>query len=96
MRKTEPLDPDVLAAKLQVQAGGRDRDGELIVDRERLRGALGTLPDEQRRALLLAVFFGRTAGEVAAHESIPIGTAKTRIRTALLKVRDWLEVADAA
>jgi RNA polymerase sigma-70 factor (ECF subfamily) len=96
MRKTEPLDPDVVAAKLQLQGGGRDRDGELREEKERLRGGLASLPDEQRRALLLAVFFGRTAGEVAAHESIPIGTAKTRIRTALLKMRDWLEVADAA
>jgi RNA polymerase sigma factor (sigma-70 family) len=96
LRKTEPLDPDVVAAKLQLQGRGRDRDGELREERERLRSALATLPDEQRRALLLAVFFGRTAAEVAAHESIPLGTAKTRIRTALLKVRDWLEVADAA
>jgi RNA polymerase sigma-70 factor (ECF subfamily) len=96
MRKSEPFDPDVVAAKLQLQGGGRDREGELREEKERLRGALATLPDEQRRALLLAVFFGRTAGEVAAHESIPLGTAKTRIRTALLKVRERLEVADAA
>lgn len=97
LRKAEPLDPETMAAKLQLQSRGREREEEsTIAERERLREALASLPDDQRRALLLAVFSGRTAKEVAAHEAIPLGTAKTRIRTALLRVRDWMEVADAA
>ena len=60
----------------------------------RLRRALATLPEEQRRALLLATFFGRTAREIAALEGMPLGTAKTRVRTALLRLRSELEVAD--
>lgn len=96
VKRAEPLDPEVVAAKLQLEAD-HDRGVEAGVgERERLRQALSILPDEQRRALVLAVFFGRTAGEVAEHESIPLGTAKTRIRTALHRVRDWMEVADAA
>lgn len=94
LSRAEPLDPETVAAKLQLHAAHDEEP--MRMDRERLREALGTLPHEQRRALLLAVFFGRTAQEVAAHESIPLGTAKTRIRTALLRVRDWMEVADAA
>ena len=47
-----------------------------------------TLPDEQRRALLLAALFGYTAREIGAIEEIPLGTAKTRIRAAMPKVAD--------
>jgi RNA polymerase sigma-70 factor (ECF subfamily) len=96
VRRAEPLDPETVAAKLQLQNADRDRDEAARLERSRLREAVATLPSEQRRALVLALFFGRTAQEVATHESIPLGTAKTRIRTGLLRVRDWLEVADAA
>jgi RNA polymerase sigma-70 factor (ECF subfamily) len=53
---------------------------------------LTELPEEQRRAVLLAAFYGRTAREVGDIEGIPLGTAKTRIRTGMLKLRDALEV----
>ena len=46
-----------------------------------------TCPTEQCRALVLAAFYGRTAREIAESESIPLGTAKTRIRTAMLRLR---------
>lgn len=52
-----------------------------------LRAQLDLLPVEQRRALVLAAGYGFTAAEVAGHESIPLGTAKTRIRTAMAKLR---------
>ena len=48
------------------------------------------LPFEQRRALLLAALGGRTAREIGEIEAIPVGTAKTRIRSGLLRVRDTL------
>ena len=57
-----------------------------------LRDHLETLPDEQRRALLLASLFGYTAAEIGAIDGIPVGTAKTRIRAAMIKLRD-LEAA---
>ncbi|HEX6380478.1 MAG TPA: sigma factor-like helix-turn-helix DNA-binding protein, partial [Acidimicrobiia bacterium] len=47
-------------------------------------------PDEQRRALVLAAFFGRTAEEISRAEAIPLGTAKTRIRLGLRRVRAML------
>jgi RNA polymerase sigma-70 factor (ECF subfamily) len=91
----EPLDPDLLASKLQL-TDNRDENEEhvALLERDQLREALATLPDEQRRAVVLAAYFGRTAGEIAHDEGIPLGTAKTRIRTALHRLRDWLEVAD--
>ena len=51
-----------------------------------LREALAEVPADQRRALLLAALFGYTAREISAIEDIPVGTAKTRIRTAMLKI----------
>lgn len=59
----------------------------LSSETERLRGALAELPPEQGRALVLAAFYGRTARDIAESESIPLGTAKTRIRTAMLRLR---------
>jgi RNA polymerase sigma-70 factor (ECF subfamily) len=50
--------------------------------------ALSTLPIEQRRAIVLAVMYGRTVAEVALLEAIPLGTAKSRIRLGLAKLRD--------
>jgi RNA polymerase sigma-70 factor (ECF subfamily) len=54
----------------------------------RARGAMEQLSGEQRAALELAYFGGKTSAEVAEMEGIPIGTAKTRIRTALLRLRE--------
>jgi RNA polymerase sigma-70 factor (ECF subfamily) len=63
-------------------------------DGVRVQRALRELPVEQRQALLLASFYGRTAREIAELEGVPIGTVKTRIRTAMIKVRSQLEVSD--
>jgi RNA polymerase sigma-70 factor (ECF subfamily) len=54
----------------------------------RARSAMEGLSGEQRAALELAYFGGKTSAEVAELEGIPIGTAKTRIRTALLRLRE--------
>jgi RNA polymerase sigma-70 factor (ECF subfamily) len=64
--------------------------------RERIQSSLARLPEEQRRAVHLAFIRGLTHVEVAAAEGIPLGTAKTRIRAALLKMRDDIGSALAA
>jgi RNA polymerase sigma factor (sigma-70 family) len=95
LRQAEPLDPELLASKLQLRDTGATRDEHsAVAERDQLRQALAVLPAEQRRALLLAAYFGRTAGEIAEDEGIPLGTAKTRIRTAMHRMRDLMEVAD--
>ena len=57
---------------------------------ERARRAMDQLSGEQRAALELAYFGGKTSVEVAELEGIPVGTAKTRIRSALLRLRETM------
>ncbi|MGI9105372.1 MAG: sigma-70 family RNA polymerase sigma factor [Pyrinomonadaceae bacterium] len=52
--------------------------------------ALAQIPEEQRRALLLAYFDGLTQSEIAARLGQPLGTVKTRMRSGLSKLRDLL------
>ena len=59
-----------------------------------VRNALQVLPDEQRRAVVLAAVYGRTALEISESEGIPLGTAKTRIRTGLIRLRAAVERAE--
>jgi RNA polymerase sigma factor (sigma-70 family) len=96
VRTVQPLDPDVVAGRLQQAgaAGSPADEGQPPDERDSVRGALAELPPEQRRALFLAAYLGRTAQEVGDLEGIPLGTAKTRIRTAMLKLRDLLEAGN--
>lgn len=50
--------------------------------------ALSHLPESQREAVVLAYWGGFTAEEVATRAAVPIGTAKSRIRLGLAKLRD--------
>jgi RNA polymerase sigma-70 factor (ECF subfamily) len=52
-----------------------------------IRQALASLPEDQRRPLVLAYFGGFTYEEVARRLAIPVGTLKSRIRTALGQLR---------
>jgi len=70
---------------------GPDQLAETADLSERARRAMSALTAGQRAALELAYFGGKTSAEVAELEGIPLGTAKTRIRTALLKLRDALQ-----
>ncbi len=62
----------------------------------RARDALATLPVEQRRAVVLATMYGRTMAEVAELESIPLGTAKGRVRLGMAKLRDAIGTREAS
>jgi RNA polymerase sigma-70 factor (ECF subfamily) len=89
----------VLEARILASEGKREPDEPGPEDQaetqdlaNRARQAMTALSPEQRAALELAYFGGKTSAEVAELEGIPVGTAKTRIRTALVRLREALEV----
>ena len=93
-RRPEPLDPEsILMLPLpdtepgpeEQAVGGRPTPG--------VRDAIAKLPQDQMRAVVLAALGGHTAREISESEGIPVGTAKTRIRTGMLKLRSALEAA---
>jgi RNA polymerase sigma factor (sigma-70 family) len=91
LRPATPTDPDVIASELEFARHDALPD---IPERDRLRRAAAALPAEQRRALVLTVFGGRTAREISELDDVPLGTVKTRIRAAMAALRERLEVPD--
>jgi RNA polymerase sigma factor (sigma-70 family) len=88
-RRPSPVDPNELLLLVTGRPGPERRALADETNRE-VRAALATLPAEQGRALVLAGIVGLSASEVAQAEGIPLGTAKTRIRTAMSRMRDRL------
>jgi RNA polymerase sigma-70 factor (ECF subfamily) len=62
------------------------------LEARRVRGALTHLTEVQREAVGLAFLGGYTHTEVATMLDLPVGTAKTRIRDGLIRLRDALGV----
>ena len=62
------------------------------LEARRVRQALTSLTPVQREALELAYFGGYTHTEVATMLELPVGTAKTRIRDGLIRLRDTMGV----
>jgi RNA polymerase sigma factor (sigma-70 family) len=90
-RASLPVDPDDLPLMLSAMTDGPEHSPErLVVARDsaaQLRGALRQLPSAQARAVAMAGIYGMTARQVADTEGIPLGTAKTRIRDGMQKLR---------
>lgn len=91
VRKEESLrrTRDSLAAEMHVTPASYD-SGDRVEERQQVRDALGDLSEVQREAIVLAYFGGRTYREVAVELGIPEGTAKTRLRDGLVKLRQAL------
>jgi RNA polymerase sigma factor (sigma-70 family) len=88
LRRAVATDPDKLIdMALAPGSASPEARAESSDVAERVRAALASLPVEQRRALVLASVYGYTADEVSKLESVPLGTAKSRIRNGLLKLR---------
>jgi RNA polymerase sigma factor (sigma-70 family) len=88
-RRTVSVGDDLLDTLMISTLGQADVEDKMLGRLEGARAAarLRTLPPEQARAVVLAVIGGCTAAEVSAREKIPLGTAKTRLRSGLAKLR---------
>ncbi|MFF9840780.1 RNA polymerase sigma factor [Streptomyces sp. NPDC013740] len=90
-RRATPVAPEDLDALLGSVTETPERWAVAEDGSARVRRAVRQLPPEQARALVMAGIYGMTAREVAAFESVPLGTAKTRIRAGTAKLRTALE-----
>ena len=85
LRRKRPTDSieDVILASPYNLANEAERNSLI----ERARGVIVKLPVEQRKTLEMAFFDGLTHSEIAEMTGDPLGTVKTRIRSALLTLR---------
>lgn len=93
MARTRALD------RLRRRVSRREEPGEAApgpsdvpktVEALAVRKALESLSEDQRKALELAYYEGLTQSEIAERLGQPLGTVKTRIRTAMMRLRDVL------
>lgn len=82
-RAGEALPPEPRAEP----ADGPDAAVLRAAQRAELAEALRALPEEQRHAVALAYWGGLTAEEIAVRSGVPLGTAKSRVRLALRRLR---------
>jgi RNA polymerase sigma factor (sigma-70 family) len=92
-RRFDPIDPELLLALESKRPHEHGSEAQVVAS-ELLREPLARLPGDQRRALVLAGFYGFTAREISELDGVPLGTVKTRIRSAMLKLRSQLRVSD--
>ncbi|MET8679407.1 sigma-70 family RNA polymerase sigma factor [Streptomyces sp. NPDC004647] len=89
-RRPTPVAPEDLDALLDIATETPEQLALTDEAASRLRAAVAELPREQARAVVMAGIYGMTARQVAELEQIPLGTAKTRIRVAMGKLRTAL------
>jgi len=80
------IEVEAVASNFNLESSAAANEMMLLV-----RNALAALPQEQRKALELAYFEGLTHSEIAERTGDPLGTVKTRLRTALATLRRAIE-----
>lgn len=85
-KPAEPVDQVVVASATNLQ-----NEAERGILMQRVRGILGDLPQEQQQSLQMAFFDGLSHSEIAERTGQPLGTVKTRIRSALGSLRKRLQ-----
>ena len=85
-RETGVARPTLVFVDEVPDAPGVDEEW-LLMERDAAMRALSTLSDAERRLLVRAYFRGMTAREIAESDGVPLGTVKTRLRSALIKIR---------
>ncbi len=92
LRSRESRERTANAAAIEAveEVGDAVTDAFRAEQSEVVRDALAEIPEEQRRALLLAYFEGLTQTEIATRLEQPLGTVKTRMRSGMQKLRELL------
>jgi RNA polymerase sigma-70 factor (ECF subfamily) len=85
-KPSDSVDDVVLPAKTNLAS-----EAERNTIMEKVRLVINALPPDQQRSLQLAFFEGLSHSEIAVQTGDPLGTVKTRIRTALISVRKALQ-----
>jgi RNA polymerase sigma-70 factor, ECF subfamily len=85
-KPAEPVDEVIVAAKTNLQS-----EAERNIIMQKVQGILGDLPIEQQESLQMAFFDGLSHSEIAEKTGQPLGTVKTRIRSALTSLRKRLK-----
>jgi RNA polymerase sigma-70 factor (ECF subfamily) len=96
LRDEQPL-PETHDAEDLLPAGTLDPSelASLEATADAVRHALRQIPEAQRKAIEMAFFEGKTHVEIAEELGEPLGTAKTRIRLGMRKLRVLLEGEEA-
>jgi RNA polymerase sigma-70 factor (ECF subfamily) len=84
--RKRPMEDDIDEMPISTGVSLEDESSQRLAV-EKVRGVLGQLPQDQRKALEMAFFEGMTHTEIAGKTGEPLGTVKTRIRTGLLALR---------
>jgi RNA polymerase sigma factor (sigma-70 family) len=92
-RETGVSRPTLVLVDEVPDAPGLDEEAVLI-ERDAALRALSSLTAAERRLVVRAYFRGLTAREIAERDGIPLGTVKTRLRSAMIKVRKANEGKD--
>ncbi len=89
-QRKKRVNPHANAPSPAIAAGGSDEAVDRLERNRLLRTALTALTPDERRAIETAYFSELTYAEAAARLNQPLGTVKTRIRSALEKLRQAL------
>ncbi|HEY1499009.1 MAG TPA: sigma-70 family RNA polymerase sigma factor [Acidobacteriaceae bacterium] len=84
-------DPEGFSIEAVPSPGNLENEAARAQLMRRLRGALATLPPEQREAVELAYFEGMTQTEIAERTGSPLGTVKSRVRAAMQTLKQVFE-----
>jgi RNA polymerase sigma-70 factor (ECF subfamily) len=85
-RDTGVTRPHLVLVDEVPDAPGVDEE-DAVIERDAALRAISSLSDAEQRLLSRAYFGGLTAREISEADGVPLGTVKTRLRTALIKVR---------
>ena len=95
-RRESDADDEAVLLALRDPGPGVAEQVTTLLDRRSVRDAVAQLPVEQRQAIAMAYFEGRSHSEIAELTGLPLGTVKSRIRLAMHRLQALLVDDQAA